>query len=74
MAKPKPKKDPALEHAISAAGGAAKLARALGITVQAISDWKSCPPRRAIDVERATGGVVSRERLCPEVFGDREAA
>lgn len=67
--------DTALEHAISAAGGAAELARALGITVQAVCGWKRCPPQRAIAVERASGGVVSRNRLCPHVFGEskREA-
>lgn len=68
--------DTALAHAISAAGGPAELARTLGITVQAVCEWKKCPPRRAIDVERATKGVVSRYRLCPHVFGapTREAA
>ena len=60
--------EPALEHAIKAAGGPAELARALGITIQAIYDWKRCPPRRALAVEKATGGVVSRRRLCPEIY------
>lgn len=66
------KKDAALQHAIAVAGGPAKLAKALGITIQAVSDWKKCPPRRAIAVERATGGVVTRERLCPMVFSERD--
>lgn len=69
MARRKDKKDPALQHAIAAAGGPAELARALGVTIQAVCGWKSCPPRRAVAVERATGGVVPRERLCPDVFG-----
>ena len=73
MAK-KPRRDPALEHAITAAGGAAELARALGITVQSVCEWKKCPPRRATAVEAATGGVVTRERLCPEVFARAQAA
>ena len=63
-------KHPALQHAIEVAGGAGALARSLGITVQAISAWEKCPPRRALAIERATGGVVSKERLCPEVFGE----
>jgi DNA-binding transcriptional regulator YdaS (Cro superfamily) len=69
MARQKDRKDPALQHAIDAAGGAAELARALGVTIQAVCGWKKCPPRRAVAVERATKGIVSRERLCPEVFG-----
>lgn len=59
----------ALERAINAAGGAAELARALDISVQAVCGWKKCPPRRAIAVEKACGGAVTREQLCPEVFG-----
>jgi DNA-binding transcriptional regulator YdaS (Cro superfamily) len=62
------RRDAALEHAIQAAGGAAELARALGITVQSISEWKRCPPRRAIEVERATKGIVSRNRLRPDLY------
>lgn len=62
------KRDPALAHAIAAAGGAAKLARALGITVQGVCGWTKCPPRRALAIEMATGGVVKRDRLCPGVF------
>lgn len=71
MAKQKDRKDSALEHAIEVAGGPAELARAVGVTIQAVCGWKKCPPKRAIAVEQATGGVVSRERLCPEVFGTK---
>jgi DNA-binding transcriptional regulator YdaS (Cro superfamily) len=62
------KKDPALQHAIQAAGGPAELARTLGITIQAVCGWRRCPTRRAIDVENATGGVVSRQRLRPDLY------
>ncbi|HEU4344790.1 MAG TPA: Cro/CI family transcriptional regulator [Candidatus Binatia bacterium] len=69
------RKDAALEHALAVAGGPTKLAQVLGITVQAVSGWAKCPPAQAIAVERATGGVVSRERLCPRVFiGEKSAA
>lgn len=74
MAKKSRRWEPALEHAIKAAGGPAELARALKITVQAIYDWKRCPPRRVIEVERATGGVVTRYRLRPELYPTEKAA
>lgn len=71
----KPRRDPALQRAIEAAGGPAKLARAVGVTIQAVSEWRKCPPKRARAVEAVSG--VARERLCPQVFGPvpkREAA
>ena len=64
----------ALERAIESAGGAAALARHLNVTVQAVCGWKKCPPKRAIAVEKACKGRVTREELCPEVFGHRIAA
>lgn len=58
----------AIERAIEIAGGPTALARSIGgLTSQAVSQWKKCPPDRALDVERITG--VSRHELCPEVFG-----
>jgi len=64
------KKDAALQHAITVVGGEAALAQILGVTTQAISKWRRCPPRRVVAVERATGGIVRRERLCPEIFAE----
>ena len=61
-------RDAALEHALAIVGGPTRLAEILDITVQAVSGWGKCPPAQAIAVERATGGVVSKERLCPRVF------
>ena len=43
------------------------LAVRLGLTPQAISDWKQVPVARCADVERVTG--VPRERLRPDIFG-----
>lgn len=54
-------------------GGQAGLARELGLTPQAVSQWvnghRPVPPRHALAIERATGGAVSRYALRPDVFG-----
>ena len=62
-------RDAALEHALAVVGGPTRLAEILNITVQAVSGWGKCPPLQAIAVERATGGVVSKHRLRPDIFG-----
>lgn len=62
----------ALKTAIELAGGATKLARALGdITPQAISQWDVCPVGRVLRVEELTG--VSRHELRPDMFGKAKA-
>lgn len=52
-------------------GGQAALARAIGVSPQAVSQWvtkrRPVPPRLAIAIEAATG--VSRHDLRPDVFG-----
>ena len=54
-------------------GGQAALARELGISPQAVSQWvrgrRPVPPRLAIRIESATGGAVSRHDLRPDIFG-----
>jgi DNA-binding transcriptional regulator YdaS (Cro superfamily) len=62
-------KNRALIRAIAEAGGAAELARYLGIKVQAISGWTVCPPLRAGKVAaaaQARGGKTTAADLCPE--------
>lgn len=44
------------------------LARALGITHGAISQWDAVPPGRVLAVERHTG--ISRYVLRPDIYGD----
>lgn len=56
--------------------GQAGIARLLGVSPQAVSQWVSglrpVPPRHAIAIEAATG--VSRHDLRPDVFGPAEDA
>lgn len=67
------KRDIALQHAIKAVGGPAKLAKFITenfepISAQAICGWMRCPPRRVLQVELATGGKIQRHRLRPDIF------
>jgi DNA-binding transcriptional regulator YdaS (Cro superfamily) len=55
-----------LQQAIDAAGGAAALARQLGITVQAISQWRQVPAERVVAVSRATRVPVTLLR--PDLY------
>ena len=63
----------ALARAIETAGGAAALARKLDITVQAVCEWKRCPPLRVVAVEAATGGAVTAAELRPDLFARKAA-
>lgn len=52
--------------AFEAAGGAAALARMLGIRKQATSSWPIVPPDRVVEVEKATN--VPRRVLRPDLY------
>jgi DNA-binding transcriptional regulator YdaS (Cro superfamily) len=56
----------ALKLAIEKAGGPAALARALGISSAAISQWSVCPHLRVLRVEALSG--VSRHELRPDLY------
>lgn len=56
----------ALERAKGNVGGAASLGRALGITSQAVGQWRRVPATRVLDVERVTG--VARSDLRPDLY------
>ena len=66
-----------LERAIKAAGSARELARRVGVSPQSVWLWrkgKSISAERALDIESATNGVVSKHDLRPDLWGPREAA
>lgn len=64
-------RDPALDRAIGAAGGVRALARAVGVSQPAISNWKRVPADRVLSIEALTG--VPRTELRPDLYPDGEA-
>jgi DNA-binding transcriptional regulator YdaS (Cro superfamily) len=65
-------KSEALTRAVRLSGGQAEFARLIGITAQAISQWKEVPPLRVLEVERVSG--VSRHELRPDLYPVDESA
>jgi pyruvate,orthophosphate dikinase len=61
-------RDDALERAITQVGGVAALARAINVTPQAVSQWDRVPAERALAVEKATDGEISRHALRPDLY------
>ncbi|GAN49669.1 Cro/CI family transcriptional regulator [Methylobacterium radiotolerans] len=57
----------ALNRAVRAVRFKAALARAIGISTQAVDKWDVVPAERVLKVEEITG--VSRHDLRPDVFG-----
>jgi hypothetical protein len=74
-------RDPALKRAIQEAGGVAAVAKFISehydeITMQAVSKWKACPPRRAAQLAaavKANRGKTTARDLCPDLY-DAKAA
>ena len=65
----------ALDRAIEALGGVGKLASAIGLRQNVVSNWRmrgQAPAERCLAIEKATG--VSRHDLRPDVFGPAPAA
>lgn len=58
----------ALQKAIAACDGKAELARRIGVTGQAVNQWKVAPPLRALEIERATEGKITRHELRPDLY------
>jgi DNA-binding transcriptional regulator YdaS (Cro superfamily) len=63
----------ALQKAIELLGSQVALAKALGVTPMAVSQWKDrgIPAERCPDIERVTNGAVRREDLRPDLFEKR---
>lgn len=62
----------ALKKAITLCGNQTRLAAAIGFSQHAV--WHalkrgSVSPRMAVAIERATGGKIRRDHLCPHIFG-----
>lgn len=62
----------AVAEAVKGAGGVAALARKLGISQPAISQWDRVPVERVKAVSEITG--MSPHQLRPDIFGIGEAA
>lgn len=54
------------DRAVKAAGGAAKLSRAIEVTRSAVSQWRRVPAERVLKVEEVTG--VPRHELRPDIY------
>lgn len=55
-----------VELAVKEGGGTVALAKRLGITSQAISQWDRIPAERVLEVERVTG--IPRHKLRPDIY------
>jgi DNA-binding transcriptional regulator YdaS (Cro superfamily) len=63
----------ALALAIKEAGGPAAVARFITknygkITAQSVCGWAKCPPRRALQLEAACSGKVTRHQLARDLY------
>lgn len=56
----------ALKRAIDVIGSKNDFAMRLGVSAQAISQWKTVPPLRVLQVEQLTG--VPRHELRPDIY------
>lgn len=67
----------AIRRAVQLAGGAASLARRLGITRVSVHEWVKrgrIPAERVIAVEAAVDAQVTRHELRPDLYPENDAA
>jgi len=58
--------DGGLQLAIAKLGSANALAKALGMSAQAFSEWRRIPSHRILQVEAITG--IDRSKLRPDLY------
>jgi DNA-binding transcriptional regulator YdaS (Cro superfamily) len=66
----------AIKKAIEIIGSQTALAEKLGCTPQAVQQWEASgtvPVKRVIGIEQATGGVITRHELRPDIYPDDPA-
>jgi DNA-binding transcriptional regulator YdaS (Cro superfamily) len=54
-----------LEQVTQYFGNKTELAKALSIAPQAVYQWKTVPPRRALEIEKLTHGLFKAESITP---------
>jgi len=63
----KQNRHPILLEAFQIYGTATKMAKALGVSRQAVSAWKRLPFKHIMQVSMETG--IPREKLRPDIYG-----
>lgn len=65
--------DNLIERAVAIYGSEAKLAEAVGVSQPAINKARkrgAVSPKLALEIDRATGGEISKHQLRPDIFGE----
>ena len=57
-----------IEKVAKIVGGVEALAGKLGVSRQAIYQWRNVPPERVLALEAITGGAVSRSELRADLY------
>ena len=69
------KRLPIVDRVVRLAGGPARVGDRLGISSQAISQWKRIPAEYVLKLEDLTEHKFSRHEMRPDIFGpERESA
>lgn len=55
-----------------ALGSSAAIARACGLSREAVRKWTRVPAEHCRALEAATGGEITRAQMRPDIFGDGE--
>ena len=57
-----------IKKVVSVVGSKSAIARHLGITKGAVSQWTIIPAEHVLEIERLTGGAVTRYELRPDRY------